>query len=203
MKWTVKDLRTLRKLYPKTPTRELAEKLGRSDRAVYQMARIQGLSKSPEYRREQAKRTKAPEATRFTEGHKPWNKGIQWDAGGRSPETRFKPGHRPQTWQPVGTEVERADGYIKVKVSDTRSKSDWKLKHVAVWEEHNGPLPEGQIVVFKNRDTRDFRPENLEAITRGENMRRNAYYNRYPPEVAQLIQLRGALNRQIRERAGQ
>jgi hypothetical protein len=40
----------------------------------------------------------------------------------------------------------------------------------------------------------------LELISRAENMRRNSYHTRYPKEVAQLIQLRGALNRQINKR---
>ena len=43
--------------------------------------------------------------------------------------------------------------------------------------------------------------DHLDCITRVENMRRNSYHNNYPKEVAQLIQLRGALNRKIKNRA--
>ena len=41
--------------------------------------------------------------------------------------------------------------------------------------------------------------DRVECITRAENMRRNTYH-RYGPEVAKLVQLRGAINRQIRKR---
>jgi len=34
-------------------------------------------------------------------------------------------------------------------------------------------------------------------------MRRNSYHTRYPKEVAQLIQLKGALNRKINRRSRQ
>lgn len=41
--------------------------------------------------------------------------------------------------------------------------------------------------------------DRLELVTRAENMARNTLH-RYPKEVAQLIQLRGALNRKINAR---
>src|SRR3546814_10394578 len=55
------------------------------------------------------------------------------------------------------------------KVADTGiKKADWKAVHVIVWEEHNGPLPDGQIVVFRDRNRENMAPDNLIALTRSE-----------------------------------
>jgi hypothetical protein len=43
--------------------------------------------------------------------------------------------------------------------------------------------------------------DRVELITRSENMRRNSYLTRYPKEVADVIRLRGALNRKINNRS--
>ena len=40
-------------------------------------------------------------------------------------------------------------------------------------------------------------------MTRAELMKRNSYHNRYPKEVARLVQLRGAVTRQINKRSNQ
>lgn len=34
-------------------------------------------------------------------------------------------------------------------------------------------------------------------MSRHENMRRNSYHTNYPPEVARLVQLKGAISRQV------
>lgn len=110
----------------------------------------------------------------FEKGQVPPNKGLRrpgW-APGRMAETQFKPGQKPVTTVPVGTEVLDRDGYTKVKISDGgkpgESRFNWKYKHVLVWEEHNGPVPEGHAVIFKNGDTSDIRIENLALVTRAE-----------------------------------
>ena len=77
--------------------------------------------------------------------------------------------HR-KDWLPVGTERVKK-GYVIVKVADVpgtaQSKDNWRFKHVIAWERANGrALPEGWIVLFANRDTRDFSPENLVAVPR-------------------------------------
>lgn len=87
---------------------------------------------------------------------------------GRQPHGRRRYGGRPR--RPVGYERVGKDGYIVVKVADeadrAMSKDNWRLKQVWVWEQHNGPLPEGHVVYFANRDMRDFSPENLVAVPR-------------------------------------
>jgi hypothetical protein len=139
-------------------------------------------------------------AYRFQFGHKTWNAGMKGlQIGGE--QTRFTAGHRPQTWRPIGSERTDKDGILWRKVSDTRNRSaDWKPVHVLIWESVNGPLPSGKFVVFADYNRSNFDPSNLLAVTRAENMHRNGLYSRYPKPIARLIQLRGALNRQIKKR---
>lgn len=136
----------------------------------------------------------------FKKGQVPWNKGLQYRPGGRCAETQFKPGHFPvNTWQPLGTERRTKDGLREVKVSNSKDKR-WRTLHTLIWEMHNGPVPAGHIVVFRDKNPENLWIKNLECISREENMRRNTC-KRYPKEIADLIQLRGALLRQINKRA--
>ncbi len=138
----------------------------------------------------------------FEKGNVPHNKGRKgWQAGGNSSKTRFKKGIRPHTWVPVGSERFSKEGIRQRKVTDTGpSRRDWKSVHSLLWEEHYGPVPKGHIVVFRNGDRADIRIDNLELITREENMRRNTIHN-LPEELADVCRLRGMLNRRIRERS--
>lgn len=201
--WTADEEARLAELYANTPTVDLCAMLDRTDRTIYNKAIELGLKKSPEFiRAEAVKRLTGPRsvACRFQKGVTPWNKGARYVAGGRSPETRFKEGHKPHTWKPVGSERIDKDGYITRKVSDTGVKrDDWKLVHVYVWEQANGAIPAGHAVVFKDGNKQNAVLENLELVSRVELMRRNTVH-RLPKELAELAQLRGVLNRQINKR---
>lgn len=78
---------------------------------------------------------------------------------------------------PVGTEKMR-NGYVEVKVSMwptvPQSKDNWVQKHRLVYERENGPVPEGSVVMFADRDTMNFDPGNLVCVPRGLVARVNA-----------------------------
>jgi len=201
--WTSGELSILRMLYADTRTEDLVEFVDHPLRSIYCKALKLGLRKSPEFIAKHCRRRDAEfgAGSRFKPGHKTWNKGMNYQAGGRSVESQFKPGSKPRNYHPVGAERVTKDGLLQRKVTDTGySPRDWVAVHALVWQEHNGPIPRGHIVVFKDRDNRNFDIDNLEVISRAENMRRNSCHL-YPKEVARLIQLRGALNRKINERA--
>ena len=213
--WTPEEDAVMRELYPDTPTATIAKRLRRSPSSVYARAGTLGLSKSDTYLASpHACRLRRGDGigahARFKPGHEPWNKGRSYAAGGRSPETRFKAGNRPQTWVPVGTLAEDADGYLKRKVRDDAprgiSRKNWVFVHRELWEKHQGPIPPGHSVVFRNGDKKDIRIENLELVTRAELLARNTIHNLLKP-LAQAIQLKGAIKRKLRrierERAGQ
>ncbi|PWG61731.1 HNH endonuclease signature motif containing protein [Spiribacter halobius] len=195
--WTDIELSWLEALYADTPNRELGELLGRNPRAVGLKARQLGLRKS------EAFMARPEHNGRFRRGQSAWNKGQQFDSGGRSRETRFQPGERPHTWVPVGTETTDADGYLKRKVRDDAppgmSRRNWRYVHVMLWEEHYGPVPRSHAVIFRNGDRTDLRIENLECIPRSELGRRNSMWTRYPRPVAEAVHMRGVLKRRIRE----
>ena len=81
--------------------------------------------------------------------------------------TFFKKGQRSHNRAPVGTEVFH-DGYMLVKVKDGPDLGQWDrwaFKHRLVWEQHNGPIPPGYNVQFKNHNPLDCRLENLYLIS--------------------------------------
>ena len=92
---------------------------------------------------------------------------AQWRA---SNGRRSREGRGGRNRVPVGTERRSKDGYWVVKVREEAakpmSKDNWKLKHVHVWEQLHGPLPEGYVVYFADKDKDNFAPDNLVAIPR-------------------------------------
>lgn len=52
-----------------------------------------------------------------------------------------------------------------------RVGSDRKMLHRVVWEEANGPIPEGLDIDHINGDTRDNRLSNLRVVTHSDNLK--------------------------------
>lgn len=210
--WTEADIAYVRQHYARSSTQAIAAELGRTDLGIYQLSQKLGLAKDPEFVTAQNRALgralrEAGRPHRFPKGHVPANKGARrpgWHRG-RMQETQFKKGQRPHTWKPIGTIVVNVDGYLVRKVTDTGyAPRDWVGVHRLVWIEANGPIPPGHIIRFREgRHTTDvdkITPDALECITRKENARRNHFKTIYPPDVAQLIVLKGAIRRQIRKR---
>ena len=102
----------------------------------------------------------------FKAGEKSWNAGIKgWCAGGNSISTRFKPGETPKNHRPVGSERVNVDGYIEVKVSEPNK---WRLKQRVTWEQHHGPLKDGELVWFRDNDRLNCEIDNLMVVTRAQ-----------------------------------
>lgn len=131
-------------------------------------------------------------------------------AGGRSAETRFKPG-RPaceaRNYQPIGSLRLNKDGYLERKVTDDPALAPvrrWVGVHRLVWEAAHGPIPPRHVVRFlpgqRTVVAEEITVERLELVSQAENMRRNTVH-RYPPQIAQAVQLLGALNRIINNRS--
>lgn len=148
---------------------------------------------------------------RFPKGNVPFNKGVKgWQAGGRAATTQFKKGVRQgvavKLYQPIGAERVSKDGYLERKVNDDLPlQARWRGVHRIVWEAAHGPIPPGHAVAFlpgkHTADAARITVDCLELVSRAELMRRNSYLTRYPKEVADLIRLRGALNRKINNRS--
>lgn len=206
--WTPAQIRKLRKLYPHEQTKLVARAMRMPVHRVNNKAWHLGLHKTLAFLRSDApgrltKLSAGGRAHRYPKGHQPWNAGLKgWQAGGRAKLTQFKKGNKPGNWRPVGSYRITKDGIRQRKVTDTGyPPRDWKAVHAILWERHMGPIPRGHIVRFKDGDRTNIRLSNLELVSRADNMRRNTYH-RYPKEIARMIQLRGALQRQINKREG-
>ena len=102
-------------------------------------------------------------------GANTWNKGIK---GFRpSPETEFKVGEL------VGEIHPSWKGGVQVTKNDCTYLWDGankrKRRPRAVWEEHNGTLPEGYVVIHLDMDAHNDDISNLKAITRAELLKHN------------------------------
>lgn len=198
--WTEPELQRLRELFPHNKSERVAELLGRPLTSVNHKAYQLGLSKTAEYLASaEAGRLRKLDmrggATRFKPGLVPWNKGKKGLNMGHS-ETRFKPGSRPRNWVPVGHE-RWCDGYLQRKVTDTGyPPRDWVPVHRLLWEAHNGPVPAGHVVVFRDRDRENIAIENLELVSRVELMRRNTVHN-LPDEIKEVLNIKRAITRHI------
>ena len=203
--WSKREDKQLRALYPHMSTAKVAKQFGRSLESVNGRAQNLGLRKTQAYldspdacRLRRGDNVGA--AFRFKKGLVPHNKGLRrpgWFRG-RMRETQFKKGQKPWTWKPIGSLRFSKEGYLQRKISDTGyPPHDWVGVHILIWVEVHGPVPPGHAVTFKDGDKKHIVLDNLELISRAELMRRNTVHN-LPPDLAQVIQLRGALNRRIR-----
>lgn len=210
-RWTDDETDQLVRRFPTEQTAAIARDLDRTVTQVYSKAHSLGLKKSQAYLDSPAAGRLMPrdprgEATRFEKGQKPWNKGASYTAGGRSAETRFKRGTQPHNELAIGSYRINACGYLDRKVSAEPGPNHlrWHPVHRLVWEEANGPVPAGHVVVFKpGRRSTELELITLDAvelITRRQLLDRNSRHNNYPPEINELIHLRAVLTRQINKR---
>jgi hypothetical protein len=130
-------------------------------------------------------------------------------------ETQFQRGNRTgvaaTNWVPIGTIRTDADGYLRIKVRDAVYGKEptgygnvrgWPLYSRWLWEQHHGPIPPKHIVTFKDGDRAHCVIENLELLSMADNARRNSMWSTLPRELAELIQLNGALKRKLRTASG-
>lgn len=190
---TGKELRYIIENYPHKPTRVIAYFLDMSIYRVYNIASTRGLRKSPEFLASERsgifiKGGNYGQRYQYEKGHVPANKGKKMPEHlkERIKHTWFKKGSIPPNTKFDGYVSFRKDSndtyYAHIRVSAGR----FKLLHRHIWEQHNGIIPNGHIVTFRNGNTSDLRLENLELITREQNMLRNTRHN-YPPDLQQAI----------------
>ncbi|VBL08698.1 HNH endonuclease [Burkholderia pseudomallei] len=205
--WSPEELEILKREYPCTHTPTLAKQFGRTPTSVYQKALNVGLRKSAEYMASpEAGRTdgKRGGATRFKPGQAAWNKGIKGVVGiqDKCRATQFKAGHAPHNTLPVGSYRTNKDGHLRCKIGTAKGSNSKRWRTVAeiVWCDANGPLPPGHFVVFKpgmfTNKLEEITLDRVECISMAENARRNHPRSK-SPELAKLVQLKGAITRQV------
>lgn len=190
--WTSKETRVLRKIYADTITADLAKQFNCTVKQIYNKAKRLDLSKSEHYLQNYGGRIKETNiATQFKKGHKSWNKGLKGlHIGGV--QTQFKAGGLPHNTKPIGYRSTR-DGYQVEK-----TEKGFEFLHWLLWRQHNGEIPKGMFLVFKDRNRSNVTIDNLELIDRFENMRRNHIQN-LPAELRAVIHIKKQITRKINQ----
>lgn len=205
--WSAEHLEILDLMYPHCGSQVIADLFGFAKDSVNEMAARRGLKKTKEtlaamqYER-LANNPEAYAAARIKAGSVPWNKGRKGlSLGGVA--TQFKKGSVPSTYLPIGTERwkfasrrSNPQPYLVRKVADPNV---WRPVHYIVWEAENGPVPDGYVLRFKDKDHRNITTDNLELLSRAENSRRNTVWATMPREMADICVLQGMLKRQIKK----
>lgn len=211
-RWTADELEQLVARYPHEPTAVVAKACGHPLSSVYHRAYALGLRKTATYLDSPAacrlrRGDKVGAGHWFQKGHVPGNKGLRrpgW-APGRMAETQFKKGQYPaQRWDPevycIGALRITADGTLQIRLTADPHPRGWFSMARYVWKLHTGRWPRrDQLVRTRNGDPHDTRFDNLELLTRAENMKRNTIHN-LPTELKGAIVVLGQLKRRIRER---
>lgn len=194
-------LRIMRENFATSKTGDIARALGVEYSQVAKLALKMGLKKDPDWLNDNGGRFDGATGmgTRFKPGHIPWTKGQRGTVF--SPATTFKPGNTPANKKPIGSLRIHTGGYLQIKLTDTGyPPKDWVMYHRHVWEQAHGPIADDCVVVFRDHrrrtDPAEITIEVLECITRQELIRRHTYH-RFGEEYARVVQLRGAITRQI------
>jgi hypothetical protein len=157
--WTIKEQQFVKSFYAEKGPKWIAQRIDRTVSAVQQYANKMGL------------KYKGPVG--FRPGSTPWNKGLKGFKPHNSTKGYFKPGNLPATTKPAGKPYKRKDHGKEYYFIRPKGHRRATMLHVYLWEQANGPVPEGHICVFKDGNTLNCTLENIECITRAENMRRN------------------------------
>ena len=182
----------LKKNYKKIPAKRMSKILGRTEATARQRMKLLGIVVPADI----VQRFK--EENRFKKGQTPPNKGKKMpkDVYEKVKGKMFKKGNICQNKKPLGSIRITKDGYMEIKTSEPNL---WEHYHRLMWEETFGTIPDGKIVRFVTKDKLNVHPFNLELIDRADNMKKNSIHA-MPEDLRRVVQMMGALNRQINKR---
>lgn len=205
--WTPYKISLLRKLYPHTSTKIVAEKVNMSIYSCYNKAYFLGLKKTKKFLGSKEsgifiKGSKIGKNTQFKKGHIPINKGkkqseyMSPEAIEKSKKYRYKKGNIPKQTLYDGAITIRNDKrgiphkYIRI------AKAKWVELQIHNWSSINGNIPKGMILSCIDGNTMNCEPDNWKLITKKENMLRNTIHQ-YPEEIKSTIRLISKLTKII------
>lgn len=198
--FTKKEDQYLRDNYLLLPSCAMSRMLERSKSSARQRMKLLGI-KVPAELIEQFKKQ-----SHFKVGIPASNKGLKQTqymsaaAIEKVSKSWFKPGANPSNTKHDGVITMRLDKTKKRYQFIRVSEANWIPLHRHNWMQINGAIPNGMKLIFKDGDTLNCSINNLELLTAAELMKRNSLHN-YPKPLAMMVQLRGALNRQINKQS--
>lgn len=203
--WTDRQTAYLKRHYADTPIEVLIVKTRHDQKSIWNKAKALGLRKSREFLAEVGRKcSQHPRsiATRFVKGQEPANKGkrieefMTADGIRRSSQTRFKKGQLPHNTKPIGYErIDSKDGYVYIKVS---MEHKMVLKHRYVWEQANGPIPDGHNIAFRDGNRQNCDLSNLYLISREEAAREQIKNETAEHRAARVVKATATRNETIR-----
>lgn len=106
----------------------------------------------------------------FHQGQVSHNKGKKMPFHPNSARTQFKKGQLPHNTKYLGHERTTTDGYIEISIDQVNPHTGYErryvLKHRHLWEQVNGPVPEGYALKSLDGDRTNTDPSNWKAIPR-------------------------------------
>lgn len=188
MSWTQQQIDFLVNNYQELTSRQIAEQLGFSKSKVRNKIWKLGLKIDKS-------KASAERLGRYKKGNVPSNFGKKMPEHvyEKVKKTMFKKGNEPHNTR-KNFELSERDGYTYIRIE----KSKWVLYQRYLYEKEFGKIPENHIIIFKDKNTKNFELDNLQCISREENMHRNTIRN-YPPEVVELIKLNSKIKKLIKD----
>lgn len=168
--WTDEKVQQLIALYPNHTNAELSELLSINEGTLANKAFKLRLFKCQEFMK------KCWSKSAFKKGHVPASKGKKLSA---EQYEKMKPNMFKKGQVSINTLY---DGAIRTRKDNKGTlynfirlaPKKWGYQARYVWEQHNGPIEKGKVIRHINGDTLDDRLENLELLTKHENMLRNS-----------------------------
>ena len=119
---------------------------------------------------------------RFEGGHVPDNKGKSMPYNANSAKTQFKKGQLPHNTKFAGHERLGQDGYVWISVNETNPHTGYcrryVQKHRWLWEQANGPVPEGMVLKCLDGNRQNTDPANWKLISRAMLVRLSGGFGR-------------------------
>lgn len=204
--WTEAEREMIRTEFSDMTSDTLAAKLNRTVASVNQQAALMGVKKSAAHLSSDlggrfSKCQVLGYEHRFKKGQLPINKGKKQtdymtpEAIERTQKTRFQKGSDNGKQLPIGTItiLNGKNGKVKIIILGNGIRAHLNRY---TWSQANGEIPKGMIIVHKDKDPMNCDLENLEMISKAENMRRNSVLN-LPPEIKEATYDIGKLTRKI------
>lgn len=146
---------------------------------------------------------------RIEAGSKPWNVGIPFSPPG-SEKGRFKKGNLPHNTKWAGHERLTQDGYWEISVEDpnpyTGFERRYVLKHLWLWEQANGPVPNGHCLKALDSDRANTDPANWTAVPRamlprlnGGRHKKRLAYDAAAPELKPTLLAMATVEHRVHE----
>jgi hypothetical protein len=189
----------IKRKYLTVPIKRLADQMGRGQGVIRRRIGQLGLIIPNEI----IKKRKVD--SQIKKGNVPLNKGrkMKKSVYKKCAPTMFKKGHLPANTKP-------RNGVITIRHDHKKRKNPKPYKYIRIaigkwyplhqykWEKKYGKVPKGYCLWFKDGNSLKPYLNNLELITRAEDMRRNTIH-RYPMEVKKAIRINSKLKKKIRE----